>query len=86
MIIPKKNRDLKMVEQRILPKMREYIGDLRQVKAVKNLNDSLERQTPADRFSRYSSDAASELSSKLKEARKRADSSKKAVEEDSPPA
>ncbi len=86
MIIPKKNRDLKMVEQRILPKMREYIGDLRQVKAVKNLNDTLERQTPADRFTRYSSDAASELSSKLKEARKRADSSKQAVEEDSSPA
>nr|CRY97203.1 hypothetical protein [uncultured prokaryote] len=86
MIIPKKNRDLKVVEQRILPKMREYIGDLRQVKAVKNLNDTLERQTPADRFSRYSSDAASELSSKLKEARKRADASKKAAEEDLPPA
>lgn len=76
MIIPKKNIALKAVEQRILPKMREYIGDLRQLKAVKNLNDNLVKQTPADAFNSRMRDESTILAGKLREARSRADSAK----------
>lgn len=87
MIVLAEHLVLKAVEQRCLPKMREYVGDLRRVKAVEDVSDGISLGTisSADKFDRLVKRESSALVERLMKARTRAEVEKAAAEVSPPP-
>lgn len=87
MIVLDEHKALKAVEQRCLPKMREYVGDLRRVKAVEDISDGISLGTisKADKFGALVQRESSALVERLKKAKSRADAEKAAAEVAPPP-